>query len=1013
MRKKVVYILTILTSFIILFSYNNVYAQTNVRVKLPSFKVTINGEVINNEYSEYPLIIYKDITYFPMTYAGCRYLGLETKWNNKSGLEIVKTNVSYPYSDYITKTKNHNNNYASVPSFNIKINGKVISNQKEVYPLLVFRDVTYFPLTWKFGVDEFGWDYHFDSVNGLVINSQNLVPKVLNLHDYYVSEHKPEDKIYYYGGEFILFGDYIYYAGNKGAIYKATLDNLQNYKKIYDLPLNDVYFPEGTYAYPYFENRDGKIYLTYHIGGASMGSSYEVKINSDDTVSEPVSVGIGVAPSPVFFNGYALDWSSTENSRGFRMPRYKTENFDYLIAFRENVENDLSRIYKLNKTTNEITLVSEKPTSAFKYRDGSIYFISNDNKLYGFKVSDDIVKTISNGPVYNFYTSGNESFEVINGHVYYQNSYDDKIYKEGIKEPLNSGEECYSINRTGEYVVLKFKAAVPNSYRTIIYNKEGKEILKTPKTMQIISTDSNRIAYYDEIENNVYLVNENENSNTVVKPKNIFINNTADSEIITKVTSLSQYKYGVAKICVDGRWFYIDKKGNEVSSLNDLSIVNNINIPNSKPLIEYKNIEKIDDVLLLRTDDFIQCVDLNNGKVLFEEKGRYYYDIDNIGEGPFGYYRTTLGNNQRAIKISSDNEELTIIVNVDTKEILKVNCFRSRIQEGLYQYKENGLFGFKNIYNQVIIPAKHPQSLRNTLFAEGFAMMQKQASDDRTFVFYDRKGNEVFEIYLDYQDEIFEFQEGLAKIGRKYLYGYIDTTGKFVIEPQYSTATGFSNGVAIVSKNGKYGVIYSSGEVAIPLEYESMKSEVYRENSSKYDLNPNYPMLAKKDGKWGYVNFPYLKRVWPEGQEHYSYEKVEPGPVVPFIYDNYPERDVMDLPSDYDYIYHSPYAIFKVDDKLYAIGVTLEGEVLTPEGYDMLGYYYEFQYGLLQVMKDGKLGFLDSSFEVAIPLEYTGLAYSNNITANPPCFMDEVACVSRGEKLILIDREGNELLYFN
>ncbi|MDD2494504.1 MAG: hypothetical protein PHE29_04850, partial [Tissierellia bacterium] len=82
-------------------------------------------------------------------------------------------------------------------------------------------------------------------------------------------------------------------------------------------------------------------------------------------------------------------------------------------------------------------------------------------------------------------------------------------------------------------------------------------------------------------------------------------------------------------------------------------------------------------------------------------------------------------------------------------------------------------------------------------------------------------------------------------------------------------------------------------------------------------------------------------------------------------------------------------------------------------GYDMLGYYYEFQYGLLQVMKDGKLGFLDSSFEVAIPLEYTGLAYSNNITANPPCFMDEVACVSRGEKLILIDREGNELLYFN
>lgn len=677
MRKKVVSILIIITVFVILFSYNDVFAVQNLIVKLPSFKVTINGEETNNIYSQYPLITYKDITYFPMTYDGCRYLGLETKWDEKNGLEINKTNVSYPYNKYTSKTKNTGTYYATTPKFNIKINGKAINNQQEEYPLLVFRDVTYFPLTWKYGVEEFGWDYHFDSVNGLVIKSQNNIP--------------------------------------------------------------------------------------------------------------------------------------------------------------------------------------------------------------------------------------------------------------------------------------------------------------------------------------------------IVKQNNIFINNTANSKITTKVTALSQYKYGVAKICVDDRWFYIDKQGNEVNSLNDLSIVNNINIPNAKPLIEYKEIEKVDDVLILKTDDFIQCVDLNNGNVLFEAKGVYYYYLENRSEEPDGYGKTILGNNQRAFKLAKDNEELTIIVNVDTKEVYKVNCYQSKIQEGLYEYKEKGLFGFKNIYNQVVIPAKHPQSSRNTLFSDGMALMQKSPDDDRTFVFYDRNGNIAFEIYLDYQDEISEFKDGLAKIGRKYLYGFIDKTGKVIIEPQYFTATKFSKGVAIVSVKGKYGVIYSNGEVAIPLEYESMKSNVFQENGRYYDLNPNYPMLARKDGKWGYVSFPGVRKVWPEGQENYSYEKQEPRPVVSFIYDNYPERDVRDLPlenSGYN-LYYSPYAVFKIDEKYYAIGVTLEGKVLTPEGYDIMGYDYEFKYGLMHVMKDGKMGFLNTEFELVIPLKYTGLAYFNNYYTNPPYFMEDVACVKNGEKLILIDRQGNELLYFN
>jgi len=93
MRKNLISVFIASLIFIMLFSNNHIFAETNTEsVSLPAFTVTLNGMEINNIYSKYPLIVDKDITYFPMTYAGCRYLGIETKWDEKTGLEINKTN---------------------------------------------------------------------------------------------------------------------------------------------------------------------------------------------------------------------------------------------------------------------------------------------------------------------------------------------------------------------------------------------------------------------------------------------------------------------------------------------------------------------------------------------------------------------------------------------------------------------------------------------------------------------------------------------------------------------------------------------------------------------------------------------------------------------------------------------------------------------------------------------------------------------------------------------------------
>lgn len=107
--------------------------------------------------------------------------------------------------------------------------------------------------------------------------------------------------------------------------------------------------------------------------------------------------------------------------------------------------------------------------------------------------------------------------------------------------------------------------------------------------------------------------------------------------------------------------------------------------------------------------------------------------------------------------------------------------------------------------------------------------------------------------------ELRPFNQGLAPVGRysestdTMKWGFIDGTGKFVIQPQYAGFT-VSNlygayeafgvtGVAMtMNMNGKYGGINKSGATVIPFEYDSL-------------YNYSFGLaLFEKNGKWGYLD---------------------------------------------------------------------------------------------------------------------------------------------------------------
>ncbi len=457
-------------------AYADKQPGAQVNITIPDFAVTINGAAMEKSYSKYPVFVYAGITYFPMTYDGCRYLGLETEWQQQEGLAINKTNISLPLKTYRTTQKNATHYTATVPAFNVVVNGQKVANNNAEYPLLLFRNVTYFPLTWQYGVELFGWDYHFDNQRGLVIKSQNAVPEITNLIDYDAA------------GDFIVNGNAVYYSGNQGRIYQTSLDNLTQNKAIYQLP-KDTAWGENTHAKPYFSKRDGLVSFSYsQTGGNSM--THRVDINPDGTTTEPQAIGPFIAPE-TSADGYLL------YKYGERV--FETETDRYMITSNIKIADDVQRIYKLNKATQQITRVTEKVAESFKYRNQKLYFVSDDKKLYSLSLSDERVVLESNGPILG------DNYEVLGDSIYYVNAADQKLYLSGEVQPLNGGETVEAIELKGDYIVVKYNTTLDKSYRTVVYDKFGDAVFILPRQIGVVSADSNRIIYYDLVDNQVFM----------------------------------------------------------------------------------------------------------------------------------------------------------------------------------------------------------------------------------------------------------------------------------------------------------------------------------------------------------------------------------------------------------------------------------------------------------------------------------------------------------------------------
>ena len=195
-----------------------------------------------------------------------------------------------------------------------------------------------------------------------------------------------------------------------------------------------------------------------------------------------------------------------------------------------------------------------------------------------------------------------------------------------------------------------------------------------------------------------------------------------------------------------------------------------------------------------------------------------------------------------------------------------------------------------------------------------------------------------------------DFSEGLARVVQNYKYGFIDREGKTIAPCIYKRADDFSEGFAHVKQNNKWGFIDREGKTIAPCIYDSIG--FFSEGLARVEQN----------GKWGYID--------REGKT-----------IAPCIYDRADD-------------FSEGLAPVEQNDKWGFID--REGKTMIPCLYDGA---WGFSKGLARVVQNGKYGFIDREGKTMIPFIYDDATY----------FFEGLAGVKHNGKWGFINREGKTI----
>ncbi|OWA34227.1 hypothetical protein B9G55_18065 [Saccharibacillus sp. O16] len=158
--------------------------------------------------------------------------------------------------------------------------------------------------------------------------------------------------------------------------------------------------------------------------------------------------------------------------------------------------------------------------------------------------------------------------------------------------------------------------------------------------------------------------------------------------------------------------------------------------------------------------------------------------------------------------------------------------------EGLAAVRKGKLWGFVDKSGKVVIQPQYERVVEG--FSEGLAAVRKAGGK---WTYINKSGKATLTAAYD---EVHEFKNGMAivwkKKGAAYLGGFIDSKGKEIVKPQYPMVNVFSEGLAPILQNGKWGYIDKKGKVVVKPQFEG--AAPFSEGLA----------MVRQQGKYGYIN---------------------------------------------------------------------------------------------------------------------------------------------------------------
>lgn len=140
-------------------------------------------------------------------------------------------------------------------------------------------------------------------------------------------------------------------------------------------------------------------------------------------------------------------------------------------------------------------------------------------------------------------------------------------------------------------------------------------------------------------------------------------------------------------------------------------------------------------------------------------------------------------------------------------------------------YLDGGKWGFVDVSGKLVIPAEF-EYVELHGFRDGLALVQQGKEDEYAYI--DKDGRPAFNLEYKSNDperfiaSAWHFSEGLAPVstsGNPGFTGFIDRTGKFVIEPRF-IAGQFSEGLCPFTVDGKSGYMDKRATAVIQPQFE-------------------------------------------------------------------------------------------------------------------------------------------------------------------------------------------------